>query len=97
MDCAALLPEEEDIPLLIEKFLIRKEGRQTNIIGITPKVSNLYIKYDRPGNVLQSKNAIEYATVMCSNEWIQPENLPNFLSKTKFKKEKSIKLNYKVS
>jgi len=71
----------EDIPLLIEKFLteLQKNEKQKNILGISPEAIHLCIKYNWPGNIRHLKNAIEYAIVMCSGQWIQPDDLPCYL------------------
>jgi DNA-binding NtrC family response regulator len=70
----------EDIPLLVQKFLSeapRGSGKPQKLLG--GDALHVCLMYDWPGNVLQLKNAIEYASIMSTNEVIQPEDLPSYL------------------
>jgi DNA-binding NtrC family response regulator len=69
-----------DIPDLIEKFLsdLRKHNPR-NILGMGKEALELCVLYDWPGNVRHLKNAVEYAFIMCAEQWIQPHHLPNYL------------------
>ena len=35
--------------------------------------------YDYPGNVRELKNILEFAAIMCTEEHVQPEDLPQWL------------------
>ncbi len=75
-----LRERREDIPLLIEKFLLEMQNHNREVIlGLTPEALHLCLEYNWPGNIRHLKNAVEYAVVMCSNQWIKPEDLPNYL------------------
>jgi len=71
---------KEDIPLLADHF-IRKFGRLSGkeIQGLAPEVLPLLMSHDFPGNIRELENIIEYATVVCKNDWIGIEHLPDYL------------------
>ena len=80
IEIPSLRERREDIPLLIEKFLLESQDQNREIVlGITPEALHYCLEYHWPGNVRQLKNAIEYAGIMCSSQWIQPDDLPNYL------------------
>jgi Nif-specific regulatory protein len=66
-----------DIPLLASYFANKfgqKVGRQFK--GISASARACLKRYDWPGNVRELENAIERAVVMCTTEFILPEDLP---------------------
>lgn len=70
----------EDIPLLAEHFIRRFNrliGRE--IHGISPEVFHLLMSHDFPGNIRELENILEYATVVCKENIIGPEHLPDYL------------------
>jgi len=67
-----LRERREDIPLLIENFLIKK-GKK---IMISTESMNILTSYDWPGNVRELENAIESATVL-AKDVIEPKHLPS--------------------
>jgi len=71
---------KEDIPLLADHF-VRKFGRLSGkeIQGLAPEVLPLLMSHDFPGNIRELENIIEYATVVCKNDWIGIEHLPDYL------------------
>ncbi len=80
IELPALRDRREDIPLLVEKFLQGlREQHQGTILGITPEALQIFLDYDWPGNIRRLKNAVEYAFVMKTSQWIQPIDLPNYL------------------
>lgn len=75
-----LRERREDIPLLIEKFLLESQDHhEKQVAGITPEALHLCMEYNWPGNVRQLKNAVEYAIIMSSGSLILPEDLPNYM------------------
>jgi Nif-specific regulatory protein len=67
-----------DIPLLASYFANKfgqKAGRQFK--GISSSARTCLQRYDWPGNVRELENAIERAVVMCTTEFILPEDLPD--------------------
>ena len=66
-----------DIPLLFEKFLQRySHSFGKNISGVSPACVNLLEAYDWPGNVRELKNVIQRAVLVCRDEVLRPEHLP---------------------
>ena len=68
----------DDIPLLINRFIEKfnhKMGK--NILGISSEVLSLLMRYKYSGNIRELENIIEHAMVMCSNEELLVEHLPD--------------------
>jgi PAS domain S-box-containing protein len=77
LDLPSLRERPEDIPLLVEHFL-RKHGKR-GVKAVTRVASDVLAalrKYSFPGNVRELENAIEHAVVMCDDEEIRVEHLP---------------------
>jgi len=72
-----LQERKQDIPLLISQFITqlnKEHGRQ--IKGVTKEVERLLLTHDYPGNVRELQNIMEFATIMCDQEYIRVEDLP---------------------
>ena len=72
-----LSERKEDIPLLVEHFVERFNtitGKQ--IIGASHDAMAALNLYDWPGNVRELENAIEHAFVLCRQDVISTEHLP---------------------
>jgi DNA-binding NtrC family response regulator len=88
LELPPLRQRKEDIPMLIEKFLSSlRLNDSRNILGVSHGALRLCINYDWPGNIRHLKNAIEYAFIMCSGEWILPEHFPASLRNNSSAKE----------
>lgn len=75
-----LRERREDIPLLVETFVLRiakKTGKA--IAGLSRAAMDIMLAYHWPGNVRELINVIEYAFVLCPGGAIQPEHLPESL------------------
>jgi PAS domain S-box-containing protein len=71
----------EDIPLLVDEFVHKMNIRQGKLIqGVDPKVLQIFMSYDFPGNIRELENIIEHAFVLCSEGHIKINHLPDFLS-----------------
>lgn len=69
-----------DIPLLIEFFITKfNHLNAKDIQGLTPEVLPLLMSHDFPGNIRELENMIEYATVVCKENLIGIEHLPDYL------------------
>jgi PAS domain S-box-containing protein len=69
-----------DIPLLVDHFIERFNhltGR--NIMGLSQKAIAALMLYDWPGNVRELENAIEHAFVLCQNDLVRLQDLPDRL------------------
>ncbi|MGA1844032.1 MAG: sigma 54-interacting transcriptional regulator [bacterium] len=72
-----LRDRKEDIPLLVDHFIVKFGKRMgKEIKGISPEALDLLMEYDWPGNVRELENAIEHGFVRALTEIIQPANLP---------------------
>ena len=80
LELPPLRKRKEDIPLLIEHFVhkINRIGGK-EIQGLSPEVMPILMAHDFPGNIRELENIIEYAMVVCRNNLIQLEHLPDYL------------------
>ncbi|MBA4394452.1 MAG: two-component system response regulator [Desulfobacca sp.] len=72
-----LRERREDIPLLIDHFLL-KFGRQNKKEGleISKEARELLLRYQYPGNVRELENLVERAVVLCRGQLITSRDLP---------------------
>jgi DNA-binding NtrC family response regulator len=76
-----LRERKEDISLLVEHFLSffsEKYGKPRQVFS--DECFEMLIAYEWPGNVRELKNVVERSVVICQNEVIGPESLPERLS-----------------
>jgi DNA-binding NtrC family response regulator len=77
-----LRARREDIPLLVEHFLVKygaenaKPGRR-----FTPAAMQLLVDHPWPGNVRELENAVERAVVLSTAEEMGPELLPDEIAR----------------
>ncbi len=77
MDLPPLRSRKEDIPLLVDHFVMRFNRLQGKTVsGIGPAALELLVAHDWPGNVRELENAIEHAFVLCADGFVQPKHLP---------------------
>jgi two-component system NtrC family response regulator len=73
-----LRDRRDDIPLLtqhfIEKYGPEREGREK--LRISPEALRHIYNYSWPGNIRELENAIERAIILCSDDLITPDDLP---------------------
>ena len=62
----SLRERREDIPLLAEHFLHKKDAR--HVKPIRPAAVKVLLAYDWPGNVRELRNAMERAAILASND-----------------------------
>jgi transcriptional regulator with PAS, ATPase and Fis domain len=69
-----------DIPLLVSHFINRfNDLKGKNIQGLNPEVLPFLMSHNFPGNIRELENIIDYATVVCKNDHIGVEHLPDYL------------------
>lgn len=74
----SLVERKEDIPLLVDHFMDRfNHLNGKNMVGISHEAMNAFMLYDWPGNVRELENAIEHAFVLCQEDLISMEHLPD--------------------
>ena len=83
IDLPPLRDRKEDIPQLIEAFVVRETQRLGHQVqGPTGRTLDALMDYDWPGNVRELKNVIERAAVLAGEEAIDLAHLPPMLSVT---------------
>ena len=72
-----LVERKEDIPLLVNHFIKRfNREKHKKIMGFTQEAMAALMLYDWPGNIRELENAIEHAFVLCKEEMIGLQLLP---------------------
>jgi len=77
IDLPPLRERKEDIPHLVDHFISKfnaKTGKK--IISVSPKVMNVLMQHEFPGNVRELENIIEHGFVLCRGSIIQAIHLP---------------------
>lgn len=78
-----LRDRKEDIPALIKHFLAyfkEKTGRH-DLKGITKEAMKALVNYSWPGNVRELENTLERVVVLCQNEYVTPQDLPESIAR----------------
>jgi transcriptional regulator with PAS, ATPase and Fis domain len=78
-----LRERREDIPLLVDHFMVR-QGKK---ITLSPESMQLLTAYHWPGNVRELKNALESASIL-SGDIIEPVHLPSSIARERGKEKK---------
>lgn len=76
-----LRKRKDDIPLLV-RFFLRKymdEFDRENL-KVSEKTLDVLMQHPWPGNVRELENIVQRAVIM-SDDWIEPEHLPDYLQK----------------
>lgn len=78
----------DDIPLLIEHFIIKFNHRMhKSIKDVSPEVLKLLLNYSYEGNIRQLENIVEHAFVMCQINEIKLEHMPPEITSGKIENE----------
>jgi transcriptional regulator with PAS, ATPase and Fis domain len=73
-----LRKRKEDIPLLAQQFIDRfNRLQQKSIKGITGEALSLLMAHDWPGNVRELENVIERSFILCNEDFIGIDHLPD--------------------
>lgn len=89
LELPPLRDRKGDIPLLVSHFIKRfNDLKGKNISGVKPEVLPVLMAHQFPGNIRELENILDYATVVCKNEHIGIEHLPDYLA-SNVKTEKS--------
>jgi len=79
-----LRDRSEDIPLLTNHFLDKFNKKiKKNIRGISPDVERILMEYRWQGNIRELEHAIEHAVILCRQDTIAVEHLPQELREFK--------------
>jgi DNA-binding NtrC family response regulator len=75
-----LKQRKSDIPLLVDFFLKKfQEGRKKRITGFLPEAMDAMIAYDWPGNVRELENVVKRLTILCENQVVSFDDLPEII------------------
>jgi len=75
-----LADRKEDIPLLVDHFIERfNHQRGRSVTGMVPEALAALMLHDWPGNVRELENAVEHAFILCRDDIIRVEDLPEHL------------------
>ncbi|MCI2229648.1 sigma-54 dependent transcriptional regulator [Polaribacter sp. MSW13] len=79
IEVPSLLERLSDIPLLVDKFLL-KYGIEykDRFLKITPEAIDILKKYHWPGNIRELENVIQRAIIMC-DKFVDVEHLPEHI------------------
>jgi PAS domain S-box-containing protein len=73
----SLRQRREDIPLLVDRLVVKFNGRQgKDIAGVSNEVLARLMEHDYPGNVRELENIVEQAFVLCRGGLIELHHLP---------------------
>ena len=74
---APLRERREDIPLLVQHFMVKKVHEEgTASKEVSPETLDFLMKYNWPGNVRELENVLEQAIAISPRSTIQPMDLP---------------------
>ena len=80
MKVPPLKQRRSDIPLLIDHFLKKfQKGVEKKITGFSPEVMDAMVRYDWPGNVRELENVIKRLTILCDDEVVTVNDLPEHI------------------
>jgi DNA-binding NtrC family response regulator len=72
-----------DIPLLTQDFLkTYSDKNRKEIVGVSDEAMEVLMRYSWPGNVRELENAIERAVILCQDNTILAEHLPERTSRS---------------
>lgn len=77
---ASLRERKEDISPLVVFFLKNFNEKYKQNKSISPEVMEVLMNYDWPGNVRELEHTLEQMLVLCPEEIIRPEHLPDAFS-----------------
>ena len=78
IELPTLKDRREDIPLLVEYFLMKFNNEmKKKYIGVSSDTIKALMSYDWPGNIRELRNVIERAMILCENKTITINGLPS--------------------
>jgi DNA-binding NtrC family response regulator len=76
----SLKQRKTDIPLLIDFFMKKfQRGKKKKITGFVPEAMEAMLEFDWPGNVRELENVIKRLTVLCENQEVSFDDLPEYI------------------
>jgi DNA-binding NtrC family response regulator len=76
----SLKKRKSDIPLLLDFFLKKfQRGKEKRVTGFLPVAMDAMIAYDWPGNVRELENVIKRLTILCEDQVVSFDDLPEII------------------
>jgi DNA-binding NtrC family response regulator len=75
----SLKERAEDIPLLAQYFLSKRQEKGSRVAGFSKSALKLLLDYDWPGNIRELEHAVEHAEIVAKGENLQAEDWPEAL------------------
>ncbi len=80
LELPPLRERREDIPALVKHFIEKfNRLREKTVTGVSPRVMDILMRHDYPGNIRELENIIEHAFVTCRSGVIRARHLPTAL------------------
>jgi PAS domain S-box-containing protein len=80
IELPALKERRVDLPLLIQHIFRRLVAvRDRQPLGIAPETMKVLLNYCYPGNIRELENILEHALIVCRDDYLQPQDLPDYL------------------
>lgn len=76
IDVPPLRQRKEDIPVLVNQFLLSFQSQSTSIKRVSAPAMDTLLAYEWPGNIRELQNVIRRALLLCDEAAIQVEHLP---------------------
>ncbi len=77
IDLPPLRERQQDIPLLIDRFIRQFSAQHDRpFVGIDPEALRLLVEYEWPGNVRELRNLVESMVVLAPGRVIRPQDIP---------------------
>jgi two-component system response regulator AtoC len=84
LELPPLRDRPDDIPLLVDHFLVRhNEVMRTEVTAVSPRAMDMLMQYAWPGNVRELENVIERALVLSEATLIEVDTLPSVIRDTR--------------
>jgi len=78
-----LKQRKTDIPLLVDHFLKKfQPGKEKKITGFSSVAMEALLSFDWPGNIRELENVIKRLTILCDNEVVGFNDLPENIQET---------------
>ncbi len=71
-----LRERREDIPLLLDYFLVKFNRENNKAVRLRAELIRLLTRYDWPGNVRELENSVERLVVLAREGWVSLQNIP---------------------
>lgn len=86
-----LFERKDDIPLILRHFIaLYNEKHKTQIKSVSRRSKQFLMHYAWPGNVRELRNVIERGVIVAKSEWLEPQDLPPYITQAVEEQEQMI-------